>query len=171
MAWSRKKKVGWPLEDKVKFLVLVWDWLTSLDKKVQAGGRGFLKVYKQLELGTSITSGASKELRRKELMLTSFSSSWMMSGMWEGGCEKEGVLMVKARNFGNHEEARRMKVGGYNIMNQLASQGVVKSTFVEEWRQDLQVMAIVAMHGEEFMSMVSGRWLAEVEQRYLDLLK
>jgi hypothetical protein len=48
---------------------------------------------------------------------------------------------------------------------------MVKSTFVEKWRQDLQVMAIMAMHGEEFMSMVSGRWLAEVEQRYLDLLK
>jgi len=93
----------------------------------------------------------------------------MMSGVWEGGCENEGVLM--ARDFGNHEEARRMKVGGYNIMNQLASQGVVKLTFVEEWRQDLQVMVIVAVHGEEFMSMVNGRWLAEVEQRYLDLLK
>jgi len=95
----------------------------------------------------------------------------MMSGVREGGCEKEGVLMVKARDFGNHEEARRMKVGGYNIMNQLASQGMVKSTFVEEWRQDFQVVAIVVVHGEEFMSMVSGRWLAEVEQRYLDLLK
>jgi hypothetical protein len=71
----------------------------------------------------------------------------MMNGMWEGGSKKEGVLMVKARDFGNHEEARRMKVGGYNIMNQLAFQGVVKSTFVEEWRQDLQIVTIVVVHG------------------------
>jgi hypothetical protein len=41
----------------------------------------------------------------------------MMNGMWEGGCEKEGVLMVETRYFGNHEEAKRMKVGSYNIMN------------------------------------------------------
>jgi hypothetical protein len=75
----------------------------------------------------------------------------MMSGVWEGGCEKEGMLMVEVRDFGNHEEARRMKVGGYNIMNQLAYQGVVKSTFVEEWRQDLQVVAIVTVHGKECM--------------------
>ncbi len=44
-----------------------------------------------------------------------------MSGMWEGKCEKEGVMMVEARDLGNHEEAKKMKVGGYNIMNQLAS--------------------------------------------------
>jgi hypothetical protein len=41
----------------------------------------------------------------------------MMSGVWEGGCEKEGVLMLKVGDLGNHEEARRMKVGGHNIMN------------------------------------------------------
>jgi hypothetical protein len=46
----------------------------------------------------------------------------MMSGAWEGGCEKEGVMMVEIRDLGNHEEARRMKVGGYNIMNRLAFQ-------------------------------------------------
>jgi hypothetical protein len=39
------------------------------------GGGGFLEVFKQLRLGKNITSGASNELRRKELMLTSFSSS------------------------------------------------------------------------------------------------
>jgi hypothetical protein len=95
----------------------------------------------------------------------------MMNGVWERGREKEGVMMVEVGDFGNHEETRRMKVGGYNIMNQLASRGVVKSTFVEEWRQDLQVVAIVATHGKKFMRMVNGRWLVEVEQRYLDLLE
>ncbi len=56
-------------------------------------------------------------------------------------------------------------------MNHLASQGVVKSTFVGEWRQDLQIMVIVAARGEELLNMVSGRHLVEVEQRYLDLLE
>jgi len=68
----------------------------------------------------------------------------MMNGAWKGGCEKEGVIMLKVGNFGNHEEARRMKVGGHNIMNQLISQGVVKSTLVGEWRQDLQIVVVVA---------------------------
>jgi len=54
-----------------------------------------------------------------------------MNGTWEGGCEKEGVMMVEARDRNNHEEAKRMKVRGHNIMNQPTSQGVVKSTFVE----------------------------------------
>jgi hypothetical protein len=94
----------------------------------------------------------------------------MMSGTWEGGCEK-GMMMVEVGHLGNHEEARRTKVGGYNIMNQLASQQVVNSTFVEEWRHDLQIMVVVAAQGEELMSMVSGRWLMEVKQRYLDLLE
>jgi hypothetical protein len=58
----------------------------------------------------------------------------MMSGKWEGGCEKEGVMMVEVGDFGNHEGARRMKVGGYNIMNQLAPQRVLKSTFVGDWK-------------------------------------
>jgi hypothetical protein len=58
----------------------------------------------------------------------------MMNGAWEGGCEKEGAMMV-------------------------------------EWKQDLQVVAIVVAQGEEFMSMVSGRWLVEVKQRYLYLQK
>jgi hypothetical protein len=71
----------------------------------------------------------------------------MMSGVWEGGCEKEGVMMLKARDFGNHEEARRMKVGNHNIMNQPTSQGEVKSTFVGKWRQDLQVVVVVAVQG------------------------
>jgi len=44
-------------------------------------------------------------------VLTSFSSSSMMSGAWEG------VMMLEARNLDDHEEARRMKVGGHNIMN------------------------------------------------------
>jgi hypothetical protein len=57
-----------------------------------------------------------------------------MNGTWEGGCEKEGMIMLKARDLNNHEKARRMKVGSHNIMNQLASQGLVKSTFVGEWR-------------------------------------
>ncbi len=80
-------------------------------------------------------------------------------------------MMVKEGNIGNHEETRKMKVGGYNIMNQPTSQGVVKSTFVGEWRQDLQVVVVVAAEGEESMNMVSGRWLVEVKQRYLDLLE
>jgi hypothetical protein len=54
-----------------------------------------------------------------------------MSGVWEGNCEKEGVMMVEVQDRSNHEEARRMKVGGHNIMNQPTFQGVVKSTFVE----------------------------------------
>jgi len=95
----------------------------------------------------------------------------MMSGTWEGGCEKEGVMMVEAKDLGNHEEARRMKVGGYNIMNQPTSQGVVKSTFVAEWRQNLQIVAIMATQREELMSMVNGRQLVEIKQRYLDLLE
>ncbi len=94
-----------------------------------------------------------------------------MSGAWEGGCEKEGVMMVEAKNLGNREEARRMKVRSYNIMNQPTSQGVVKSTFVGEWKQDLQIVAIMATQGEEFMSMVNGKRLVEVKQRYLDLLE
>jgi hypothetical protein len=40
----------------------------------------------------------------------------MMSGTWEGGCE-ERVMMVEARDPNNHEEAKRMKVEGHNIMN------------------------------------------------------
>ncbi len=44
--------------------------------------------------------------------------------------------MVKAGDLGNHDEARKMKVGGHNIINQPAFQGVVKSTFVGEWKQD-----------------------------------
>ncbi len=39
-----------------------------------------------------------------------------MSGVWEGGCEKERVMMVEAGDLGNHEEARKMKVGSYNII-------------------------------------------------------
>ncbi len=68
-----------------------------------------------------------------------------MSKVWEGGYEKEGVLMVEARDLANHEEVRRMKVGNHNIMNQPSFQGVVKSTFVRKWRQDLQVMALVVV--------------------------
>jgi hypothetical protein len=34
----------------------------------------------------------------------------MMNGVWEGGCEKEGVMMVEVGNLGNHEEARRQEV-------------------------------------------------------------
>jgi ribosomal protein L5 len=94
-----------------------------------------------------------------------------MSAAWEGGYEKEGVMMVEVRDLGNHEEARRMKVGGHNIMNQPSFQKVVKSTFVGEWRQDLQVMAIVGVQREELMTMVSGRRLVEVKQRYLNLLE
>jgi len=94
-----------------------------------------------------------------------------MSAAWEGGYEKEGVMMVEVRDLGNHEEARRMKVGGHNIMNQPSFQKVVKSTFVGEWRQDLQVMAIVGVQREELMTMVSGRQLVEVKQRYLNLLE
>jgi hypothetical protein len=41
----------------------------------------------------------------------------VVSGTWKGGCEKEGVIMLETRDLGNHEEARRMKVGGLNIMN------------------------------------------------------
>ncbi len=40
-----------------------------------------------------------------------------MSGTWEGGCEKEGVMMVEVGDRNNYEEARRMKVGSHNIMN------------------------------------------------------
>jgi hypothetical protein len=47
---------------------------------------------------------------------------------------------------------------------------MVKLTFVGEWRPDLQVVVVVATQGEELMSMVSGRWLVEVKQRYLNLL-
>jgi len=67
-----------------------------------------------------------------------------MNGAWKGSCEKEGVMMLKIGNLGNHEEARRTKVGGQNIMNQLVSEGVVKSTLVGEWKQDLQIVAVVA---------------------------
>ncbi len=56
-------------------------------------------------------------------------------------------------------------------MNQLAFQRVVKSTFVGEWRQDLQIVVVVATQREELMSMVNGRRLVEVKQRYLDLLE
>ncbi len=59
--------------------------------------------------------------------------------------------MLETRDLGNHEEARRMKVGGLNIMNQPASQRAVQSTFVGEWRQDLQVVAVrggTHEHGE-----------------------
>ncbi len=80
-------------------------------------------------------------------------------------------MMVEVRDLGNHEETRRMKVGGHNIMNHPSFQKVVKSTFVGEWRQDFQVMAIVVVQGEELMTMVSGRRLVEVKQRYLDLLE
>jgi hypothetical protein len=38
-----------------------------------------------------------------------------MSGTWERCCEKEGMMMVEARDLGNHEEARKMKVGGHNM--------------------------------------------------------
>jgi hypothetical protein len=41
----------------------------------------------------------------------------MMNGAWEGGCEKEGVMMIETCDPNNHEEAKRMKVGGHNIMN------------------------------------------------------
>ncbi|CAM6012875.1 unnamed protein product [Sphagnum balticum] len=47
------------------------------------------------------------------------------------------MMVVKVGDLGNHEEAKRMKVGGHDIMNQLAFQIVVKSTFVGKWRQDL----------------------------------
>jgi len=40
-----------------------------------------------------------------------------MSGMWEGGCEKEGVMMVEVGDRRNHGEAKRMTVRGHNIMN------------------------------------------------------
>jgi len=55
----------------------------------------------------------------------------MMNGTWEGGCEKEGMRMVEARDHSTNEEAKRMKVKSHNIMNQPTFQGVVKSTFVE----------------------------------------
>ncbi len=55
------------------------------------------------------------------------------------------------------EHKREMKVGGYNIMNRPPFQRVVRSTFVGKWRQDLKVMAIVVVKGEEFMTMVNGR--------------
>jgi hypothetical protein len=42
----------------------------------------------------------------------------MMNGVWEGSCE-EGMMMVEVGDPNNLEEARRMKVGGHNIMNQL----------------------------------------------------
>ncbi len=48
-----------------------------------------------------------------------------------GGCEKEGGMMAEAKDPNNHEEARRIKVGGHNIMNQPAFQGVVRSTLLE----------------------------------------
>jgi hypothetical protein len=54
-------------------------------------------------------------------------------------------------------------------MNYPAFQGVVKSTFFGEWRQDLKIVVVVIAHGEEFMGMVNGRWLVEVKQRYLYL--
>ncbi len=92
-----------------------------------------------------------------------------MNGTWERGCEKEGVMMVEARDPNNHEEAKRMKVGGHNIMNYLAFQRMVKSTFFGKWRQDLKVVVVVVAQGEEFMSMVNGRRLVEVKQRYLYL--
>jgi len=76
----------------------------------------------------------------------------MMNGVWEGGCEKEGVMMLEVGDLDNHKEARRMKVGGHNIMNQLAFQGVVKLTFVGKWKQDFQVVAVQGRgtheHGE-----------------------
>ncbi len=51
--------MGWPLEDKVKFLALVQDQLTSLDKKrptkiviinimVRAGGRRFPRSFQAI---------------------------------------------------------------------------------------------------------------------------
>jgi hypothetical protein len=55
----------------------------------------------------------------------------MMNGTWVGGCEKEGGMMAEAKDPNNHEEARRIKVGGHNIMNQPAFQGVVRSTLLE----------------------------------------
>ncbi len=39
-----------------------------------------------------------------------------MNGVWEGGCEKEEMMMVEVGDLGNHEEARRMKVGGHNMV-------------------------------------------------------
>jgi hypothetical protein len=40
-------------------------------------------------------------------------------------------MMVEAGDHNNHEEAKRMKVRSHNVMNRPTSQGVVKSTFVE----------------------------------------
>jgi hypothetical protein len=40
-----------------------------------------------------------------------------MSGVWEGGCENEGVMMLEVGDLGNHEKERMMKVGNHNIMN------------------------------------------------------
>ncbi len=34
----------------------------------------------------------------------------MMSGMWEGGCEKKKMMMVEERDLSNHEETRMMNV-------------------------------------------------------------
>jgi hypothetical protein len=34
-----------------------------------------------------------------------------------------------------------------------------------------QVVVVVAAQGEELMNIVSGRWLVEVKQMYLDLLE
>jgi hypothetical protein len=67
-----------------------------------------------------------------------------------------------------------MKAGVYNIMKQPISQGVVKSTCVLvngdkifKWWW----LWVVQVWGEEFMSVVIGRWLVEVNKRYLDLAK
>jgi hypothetical protein len=53
-----------------------------------------------------------------------------MNGTWEGSCEKERVMMIKEGDLGNHEETKRMKVVGHDIMNQPTFQRVVKSAFV-----------------------------------------
>jgi hypothetical protein len=72
------------------------------------------------------------ELKNKELVRILFfflSDEWGMKGLWEGGSNndsyKEGQEVLAY-----HEKVRWMKVGGYNIMKQLAFQGVVKSTCV-----------------------------------------
>jgi hypothetical protein len=43
---------------------------------------------------------------------------------------------------------------------------------VDEWKQDLQVVMVVGSEvwGEEFMSMVIGRWLVEVKKKVFRLL-
>ncbi len=45
--------------------------------------------------------------------------------------------MIKEGDLGNHEETKRMKVVGHDIMNQPTFQRVVKSAFVGKWKQHL----------------------------------